>query len=175
MLALFAACCGVVVKDGKPYVDQWPASVAKTMAVDGLAQVTDAKRSTRAKNILRKLSTWHDEGSFTAIYTDSTDRRRLATVAGITRFISSPGGTIDTAFTTIGPDLGMTTSHRIPIGAAQAVGRCGTGRVDGQRVVVCGWADHGSLAVAMYTNRSETEGAAMIRTLRQTLIVRRSN
>ena len=174
MAALIAGCCGGIVKVGKPYADQWPASVASPPTVAGLVQVKDAKRSTRAKTLLNKINSWFDQDAFTVLYADSADRRRLTTAIGVTRFIASPGSSIDDAFTAIGPSLAISDQHPVDAGATGAQARCGSGRVDGQRVIACGWADHGSLVVALFTNRSEAESAAMTRTMRKTLIKRRS-
>lgn len=48
--------------------------------------------------------------------------------------------------------------------------RCGTtAGDDGQRLTVCGWADHGSLAVAMFTGRAPGPAAALMRDMRRSL------
>ncbi|HET8683323.1 MAG TPA: hypothetical protein VFM54_15855, partial [Micromonosporaceae bacterium] len=50
--------------------------------------------------------------------------------------------------------------------------RCGRGRVEGRAVSVCGWADHGSMAVGTFPGRNVQDSAELLRTLRAALINR---
>ena len=44
--------------------------------------------------------------------------------------------------------------------------KCGTTRTDDGKMPVCGWADHGSVGLAMFPQRSESEAAAILREIR---------
>jgi hypothetical protein len=50
--------------------------------------------------------------------------------------------------------------------------RCGTGTLNGRTVAVCGWADHGSLAVLVTAGRSVPETAALLGTVRGAVLKR---
>jgi hypothetical protein len=57
-------------------------------------------------------------------------------------------------------DLGETGAHE----------RCGAGRVDDISVVVCAWADHGSLATVLLTRRSIDDSAELVGQLRNAVL-----
>jgi hypothetical protein len=44
--------------------------------------------------------------------------------------------------------------------------QCGTTKSDDGDLSVCGWSDHGSVAVAMFPNRTESEAAPLLRQIR---------
>jgi hypothetical protein len=46
--------------------------------------------------------------------------------------------------------------------------KCGTTKSDDGNLTVCGWSDHGSLALAMFTNRTESDAATLLREIRNT-------
>jgi hypothetical protein len=50
--------------------------------------------------------------------------------------------------------------------------RCGVGKASGSSVVVCAWADHGSLATVLLTRRSVTDSAKLTGTLRSAVLTR---
>ena len=50
--------------------------------------------------------------------------------------------------------------------------KCGTTKTDAGDLTVCGWADHGSLALAMFDNRSEAEAAPLMRQIRDAQTLR---
>ena len=45
--------------------------------------------------------------------------------------------------------------------------KCGTTKTDSGPLTVCGWADHGSLALAMFNNRTESEAAKVMVDIRK--------
>jgi hypothetical protein len=44
--------------------------------------------------------------------------------------------------------------------------RCGSTKSDDGDLTVCGWADHGSLALALFPNRPLDDSAALLREIR---------
>jgi hypothetical protein len=167
------ACCAGVWRSVGPYVQQWPASIATDRAVAGLVTTEDKARSTRAKSMLHKIDAWYDQDSFTALYADAADRRRLVTVFGVTRFIWSPGPDLDQAFDAVSGGIKLTGPHQVDVGPPGGEARCGAGQTEGRALVACGWADHGSLGIVLFTNRSEADSAALMQTIRTKLIIRR--
>jgi hypothetical protein len=60
----------------------------------------------------------------------------------------------------------VTGVHAVPAGTFGGTMKCGTTRTDDGEMPVCGWADHGSVALAMFPQRSEAEAAGILREIR---------
>jgi hypothetical protein len=100
-----------------------------------------------------------------AVYRDSSGRDVL--FAGGTTLIWRPGNALDAAFDLVSDDQGAVTGvHDVAAGALGGTMECGTTRTDDGQMPVCGWADHGSLALAMFPQRSEAESAGILRQIR---------
>jgi hypothetical protein len=100
-----------------------------------------------------------------AVYTEGTDRDVL--FFGGTGLIWSPGKDLNQAFDMISDDQGAVTNlHDVPAGKLGGTMQCGTTKTDAGPIPVCGWADHGALAVAMFPNRTEAVSAALLVQLR---------
>ncbi len=100
-----------------------------------------------------------------AVYTDGTDHDVL--FFGGTGLIWSPGKELDAAFGMISDDQGAVTNvHDVSAGRLGGTMQCGTTKTDDGTIPVCGWADHGSLALAMFPNRAEPESAELLLQLR---------
>jgi hypothetical protein len=100
-----------------------------------------------------------------AVYTDSANHDVL--FFGGTSLIWSPASDLKTAFGLISDDQGAVTNlHDVPAGKYGGTMRCGTTQTPDGAMPVCGWADHGSLALAMFPNRSETESAKLLLDIR---------
>jgi hypothetical protein len=100
-----------------------------------------------------------------AVYTDGSKDDVL--FFGGTALIWSPGSDLDTAFGLISDDQGAVTGvHDVPAGKFGGTMRCGTTKTSEGQMPVCGWADHGSLALAMFPNRTEQASAALLLQIR---------
>jgi hypothetical protein len=74
---------------------------------------------------------------------------------------------LDTAFNLISDNQGAVTGlHDVDAGKLGGTMKCGTTVTTDGNMSVCGWADHGSLALAMFPNRSETESAKLLLQIR---------
>jgi hypothetical protein len=100
-----------------------------------------------------------------AVYTDGANRSVL--FIGGTALIWSPGDELKTAFGLVSDDQGSVVNvHDVPAGKLGGTMRCGTTQTPDGVMPVCGWADHGSLALAMFPKRSEAESATLLRQIR---------
>jgi hypothetical protein len=100
-----------------------------------------------------------------AVYSDAGGRDVL--FAGGTALFWRPGNALDAAFGLVADDQGAVTGvHSVPAGRFGGTMRCGTTRTDDGEMPVCGWADHGSVALAMFPRRSEAEAAGILREVR---------
>ena len=86
---------------------------------------------------------------------------------GGTTLIMNPSKDLNTAFGLISDSQGAVTGlHEVPAGRFGGTMKCGTTKSDDGELVVCGWADHGSLALAMFPGRSEDDSATLLREIR---------
>jgi hypothetical protein len=100
-----------------------------------------------------------------AVYLDAGDKNVL--FFGGTTLFWTPDNDLDTAFDLIADNEGAVTGlHKVDAGKLGGTMKCGTTKTDAGDLTVCGWADHGSLALAMFNNRSESEAAPLMRQIR---------
>ncbi|GAA4598862.1 hypothetical protein BJY16_002873 [Actinoplanes octamycinicus] len=100
-----------------------------------------------------------------AVYTAPADKNVL--FFGGTTLFWSPDKDLDTSFSLISDEQGAVTNlHEVDPGPLSGTMKCGTTKTESGDLPVCGWADHGSLALAMFPNRPESEAAPLMRQLR---------
>ncbi|MFC3988275.1 hypothetical protein [Actinoplanes siamensis] len=94
-------------------------------------------------------------------------------IFGGTALIWSPDKDLKTSFDLFADDEGAVAGlHDVDAGPLGGSMKCGTTKSEGQDMPVCGWADHGSLALAMFPGRSESEAAPLMRQLRKAIQTR---
>jgi hypothetical protein len=101
-----------------------------------------------------------------AVYTDTPSHSVL--FFGGTGTIWSPDKTLKNAFDLIADEQGSVTGlHKVDAGPLGGTMQCGTTKSDNTDLSVCGWSDHGCLALAMFPNRTEQEAAPLLRQIRK--------
>jgi hypothetical protein len=136
--------------------------------VDGLA-LDDSANATQTADFLRNAlaATIKLDDSVGAVYRDPASADRDVLFFGGTRLAISPAKDLDQAFSMLDDASGAVTGLRdVPAGPLGGMMRCGTSTGDGGPMVVCGWADRGSLAIALFPGRSLDEAAQLLRDLR---------
>jgi hypothetical protein len=102
-----------------------------------------------------------------AVYTDAGAGERGVLFFGGTTLIWTPESDLDTAFQLISDDQGAVTGlHDVEAGPLGGTMKCGTTKSDDGDIAVCGWADHGSLALAMFPNRPVADSAKLLLDIR---------
>jgi hypothetical protein len=102
-----------------------------------------------------------------AVYSGAGDAPRSVIIVGGTGLFLSPGKQLDAAFGLITDQTGGVTGVRtVPAGPLGGVMKCGTTPTDDGTMPVCGWADHGSLVVALFPGRQVDESADLMRRMR---------
>jgi hypothetical protein len=105
-----------------------------------------------------------------AVYADEAGQSRSVLFIGGTGSISSPEDSLTKTFRLISDDSGgVENVQAVPAGPLGGVMRCGSTKTDGGSMAVCGWADNGSLGVAMFPNRPTDESAELLRTMRKAI------
>ncbi len=102
------------------------------------------------------------------IWTDPSDAERSIMLFGGTALIWTPGRDLDTAFELLKDNAGEVTGLAdYPAGKLGGELKCGTTGSAGEEIGVCGWADHGSLALALFPGRTAADAAPLMVQVRE--------
>jgi hypothetical protein len=152
----------------------WRIAQQKDAAVDTpteLAGLTrddsDGARST-AEYLRTGLGAKVDlDRSVGAVYADPADPRRSVLLAAGTALIWRPDRGLAAALDLVSDNEGAVAGLReVPPGDLGGVMKCGTSASQDGDITVCGWADHGSVALAMFPGRTVDESAGLLRAIR---------
>jgi hypothetical protein len=143
-------------------------TVAAPAEVAGLRQDTGDSAATTAEYIRDAVAAAVDlDESVGVVYTDGSSSSRSVMFVGGTGHIWRPGDTLSDVFKLITDDTGGVSAVRsVPAGGLGGVMRCGTTTTDDGDMAVCGWADNGSVAVALFPGRGVEESAKLFRQMR---------
>jgi hypothetical protein len=102
-----------------------------------------------------------------AVYQDPASKDRKVLFFGGTNLQLSPAHELDQALTIFNDDTGTVTElHDVAAGPLGGIMKCGTSNGDGGAMPVCGWADNGSLGVALFPGRTINNAAKLLLDLR---------
>ncbi|MDG4832746.1 hypothetical protein O7627_26055 [Solwaraspora sp. WMMD1047] len=171
-LLTVACCCGVPAYFGKPMWEQYPASASLPAEVADLQLRDDAASGSDAQRLAGEMRAAHlfAEDTFAGVYSAPGNKR--ITVFGATGFRFSPESDVEAEMTRLGEQFELTGVQAIETGIRGEYQRCGTGRIDGTDVVVCAWADHGSIAAGVFTRLSVEDSARLLAELRTWIVQR---
>jgi hypothetical protein len=172
MLLLIAACCGCPAYYGKPMWDQYPATASLPAELAGLDLRDDAAGGVTSKKLEAKTRAAHPlvEHTFAGVYRESNGKQ--VTVFGTTGFRFSPDKDVESEANRLTKDYQLTDVQPVETHVRGEYERCGTGEADGTDVVVCTWADHGSLGTALFERRNLTDSIELLNTLRTNIVSR---
>jgi hypothetical protein len=171
-LLTVACCCGCPGYFGWPMAQQYPATAALPATVADLTLRADtaSRRTVDELKIDMREAYLLAEDVFAGVYTDAAGKR--VTIFGTTGFRLDPRSDVEAELNRLTDDYAIDGVETVDTGEPGAHQRCGTGRAGGTGVVVCAWADHGSLATGLFTRRSVDESAGLLRRLRTEIITR---
>jgi hypothetical protein len=179
LAVLLAACCACCVSWFWPYASQHPASVALPPQAAGLVRLNDRASldATRQLEVRVRAQHWLAEDVFAAVYAEPRTGQRPVTIFGTTLFLLDPKGSLKAGFDGLTDELHLTHVRDVPAGPAGGYQRCAAGRRPGrdggeEAVAVCGWADHGSIAIGVFSGRTVEQSAGLLRQLREQLVTR---
>jgi hypothetical protein len=108
--------------------------------------------------------------SIGVVYTDPASAERSVLLFGGTTLIWTPGSDLDTLFELLADDNGAVKDlHEVDAGDLGGVMKCGESVAPEGNTTVCGWADHGSVVLALLPGRTQEQGAALLRDIRGTI------
>ncbi|MEE6263462.1 hypothetical protein [Plantactinospora sonchi] len=173
LLSVFC-CCGVPGYYLWPVWDQYPAQPADPLPQqvrdlrlqddgDGERAVGDLKADLRARN-------WLAEGTFAAVYRDGSGKR--VTIFGTTGFRLNPESDVTKEQDELREQYNLATAEPVKTDVRGEYRSCTTGKEDGESVVLCTTADHGSLVTGLFTRRSLDESAELLAAMRTEIVLR---
>ena len=155
-----------------PALRQYPVSAVLPTDFADLS-LRDDNASQRAADRLAqnlKAANSRDGKPFAGVYGDSRGKR--VTVFGVTGWRFTPKSDVSAQLDRLAGDFNLSGVQSFSLGETGAHESCGVGRSDGAAVVVCAWADHGSMATVLLNRRSIEESAALVSRLRSAVLTR---
>lgn len=169
---MVACCCGCPAYIGKPMWDQYPASAAIPPRVADLNLRDDAPSRRTAQRLEREMRQAHllAEETFAGVY--QTTGGKQVTIFGTTGFRLNPDADLAGEITRLTPRYHLAEVQVIETDTRGRYQRCTVGRADGTDVVLCGWADHGSIGSALFTQLSIEDSLALLGAFRTQIVSR---
>jgi hypothetical protein len=105
-----------------------------------------------------------------AVYTDGGAEPRSVIFVGGTGLFMTPDKELKSLFDLLTDSTGgVEQVHPVPAGSFGGVMKCGMTSTEDGNMAVCGWADHGSVAVALFPDRGVGESATLMRQMRHAM------
>jgi len=168
-----ACCCGAPVAYFRvPAARQYPVSAALPQSFADLRLRDDGTSKQAADRLARQLrdADANADDVFAGVYGDGNGKR--VTVFGVTGWRFSPGRDVQAQLDRLSDEFDLGDVQTYDPGESGVYERCGAGRNGDAAVVVCTWADHGSLATVLLTRRSITDSADLVARLRDAVLTR---
>ncbi|MGN9775230.1 hypothetical protein ACTMS0_05570 [Micromonospora sp. H33] len=173
--AVGLAGVGALGTAGWRIAQQKDADIASPDRVAGLTR-DDSERARSTADYLRSgfAADIDLDRSFGTVYRDPADERRSVLIFGGTTLLWQPERDLDSLFGLMTDETGAVTGLReMSPGRFGGVLKCGTTSGEGGDFAVCGWADHGSVVMAMFPDRSVDEAGTLLRNMREDMQTRR--
>jgi hypothetical protein len=173
LLSLFGlvCCCGGPIAWFQfPAARQYPVRADLPSTFADLSRRDDSDSTRAADRLAEELraANARTDQVFTGVYGDGRGKR--VTVFGVTGWRFTPGSDVRTELDRLADDFRLSGVRSFDLGEPGAHESCGVGRLNGDAVVVCSWADHGSLATVLLTRRSLSDSADLVGRLRSTVL-----
>ena len=164
-------CCGLPFAYYQfPAARQYPVTAVLPSSFADLNLRDDNASKRAADRLAGQLRDADSRGGapFAGVYADGRGKR--VTVFGVTGLRFTPETDVRAQLDRLADDLDVSNVQSFSLGEPGAHESCGTGRLDGTAVVVCAWADHGSLATVLLTRRDVNDSAELVSRLRSTVL-----
>jgi hypothetical protein len=160
-------CCGIPAWFSWSAASQYPVSAVLPASVSDLS-LRDDRASRRASE--RLTAELNDTNAFAGVYSDGNGKR--VTIFGVTGLRLTPEQDVQAQIEHLSAEYDLRDVQPFDLGETGLHERCGVGRASGSTVVVCAWADHGSLVTVLLTRRSVADSAELTGVLRSAVLVR---
>ena len=165
-------CCGVPAYFAWPAAHQYPVTADLPAQVKDLSLRDDSTSQRALDKLTRQLQDSNLAGQrvFGGVYADGNGKR--VTVFGTTGLRVTPKQDVEAELSHLTGTYDIGDVESFDLGETGAHERCGVGRAGGSAVVICAWADHGSLATVLLTRRNVSESAQLVADLRSEVLSR---
>ncbi|GAB4104657.1 hypothetical protein GCM10028790_36760 [Micromonospora taraxaci] len=173
-LVVGLAGAGVLGVGGWRVAQQKDTQLTSPDRVAGLTR-DDSERAKSTADYLRSglAANIELDRSFGTVYRDPADDKRSVLIFGGTTLLWQPERDLDSLFRLMSDETGSVNDLReSPAGDLGGVMKCGSTSGEGGDFAVCGWADHGSVVMAMFPGRSVTDAGGLMRNLRSEMQTR---
>jgi hypothetical protein len=171
LLLTLVCCCGIPAYFGGPMAQQYPASAALPDQLADLSLRDDAASADVAKRLENEMqATYWAEDTFAGIYSSANGKRVV--IFGAIGFRFSPDKDVDAEIGRLRDEYDLRDIRTIDTGTRGEHQRCGTGRWNDDSVVVCTWADHGSIATGVFDRLSVDDSARLLARMRSSIVSR---
>ncbi|TDC75775.1 hypothetical protein E1193_24985 [Micromonospora sp. KC606] len=174
-LAVGLAGAGALGAVGWRIAEQKDTRLSTPQSVAGLARDDSEPARSTADYLRSGFSADIDlDYSFGTVYRDPAAGAADSPVLlfGGTTLLWRPERDLDTLFGLMADETGKVAGLReVPAGRFGGVMKCGTTR-GAEGFTVCGWADHGSVVVGMFPNRTVDDAAGLFRQVREAIQTR---
>ncbi|MFC8847418.1 MULTISPECIES: hypothetical protein [unclassified Micromonospora] len=174
VLAAGLAGVGALGVAGWRVAQQKDTELSSPETVAGLRRDDSERARSTAEYLRDGLSADIDlDRSFGTVYRDPADEKRTVLIFGGTTLLWQPERDLDTLFRLLTDETGKVTGLReVSPGRFGGVMKCGTTSGEGGDFAICGWADHGSVAMAMFPSRPVDSAGDLLRQIREEIQTR---
>lgn len=174
LLAVGLVGAGFMGSVGWRVYQQKDADLAVPQEVAGLRLDQSERAQETAEYLRTAIGARIDlDRSIGVVYTDPASAERSVLLFGGTTLIWTPGSDLDTLFDVLADDTGAVNGlHEVDAGDLGGVMKCGESVAPEGNTTVCGWADHGSVVLALLPNRTQDEGAELLVKIRDAIQTR---
>jgi hypothetical protein len=167
--ALGVVAFGVAGVFGARIVQQKDATLTPPESVAGLTRDDSETALSTADDLRSAFAAGIDlDQSVGAVYTDPGAAERSVLLFGGTTLLWSPERDLDTLFGLVADDAGAVEGlHEVDAGELGGVMKCGRTATEGGDISVCGWADHGSVAIGLFPGRGQDEAGSLLLEMRE--------
>ncbi|QOC90746.1 hypothetical protein [Micromonospora craniellae] len=171
---LVFAGVGALGSWGWRIMQQKDARISTPGEVAGLRQDTSDRAVSTADYLRSGLAADIQlDSSFGVVYQDPADARRSVLMFGGTTLLWQPERDLESLFTLMADETSALDGLRdVSPGRLGGVMKCGSTSSEDGDFAVCGWADHGSVVLAMFSSRSVDESAGLLRQIREAVQTR---
>jgi hypothetical protein len=172
LLLTAVVCCACPAWFGQPLYTQYPASAAVPDTIGDLTRRDDPASEQAAAGLKAATRTAYPlaESTFAALYTDPNGK--LVKVFGTTGLRWSPDADAQAEIDRLSRGYDLEDVAPVRTGVRGEARRCGLGTDDGDSVVVCTWADHGSLGTGVFSRLDVPDSNAALTALRDQIVTR---
>lgn len=170
LLLTIGCCCGCPAYFVAPMWQQYPATAGTPTEIGGLTRGDNAasRRIVRDLQAKARSRNWLAEETFAAVYDGGPGWQ--VRVYGTTGFRLTPERDLESEISEVTAEYALTEVREVDAGPLGGYQRCGFGETDRDDLVLCAWADHGSLGVATFSAGSLDDSAETLRELRESMI-----